>query len=71
MSTPGDLRARRIASSEARNAALRRLKEAHSVEYRILYEEEAVKRGIKPAGVTRAQRIARLKAELDELEKKT
>jgi hypothetical protein len=69
MADAEDLRTRRLASSEARNAAVRKLKEAHPAEYRILYEEEAVKRGIRPAGVTRAQRIARLRAELDEMER--
>ncbi len=66
---PGEmsLKERRLASSAARNEAIRRLREAHPAEYRILYEEEAVKRGVKPQGVGRAERIARLQAELDAL----
>ncbi len=64
-----DLRAQRLASSEARNVAVRRLKEAHPAEYQAFYEEEAVKRGVQPARTARIRRIARLRAELAELEK--
>lgn len=63
-----DAKAQRKASSEARNAALRRLREAHPDEYRALYNEEAIVRGVTPAGDRRAGRIARLRAELAELE---
>jgi len=58
------------ASSEARNAALRRLVAAHPDEYRTLYNEEAVKRGVTPAAILRARRITRLQGELRELIRK-
>lgn len=57
-------RAQLKASSDARTAALRRLKDAHPDEYRTYYEEEAVARGVTPAS---ARRDARRKKLLDEL----
>ena len=48
----------------ARDAAHRRLREAHPEEYRKLYEEEAVARGIVPASVRRENKRRRLMAYL-------
>lgn len=59
------LRQRRLLSTEARNTAIQRLKDAHPEEYRALYEEEAAKRGIKTFTSARKSRIARLRAELE------
>lgn len=59
---------RRKLSSEARNVAIDRLKAAHKAEYDEYYREEATKRGIKPRSLSREDKIARLRAELTQLE---
>lgn len=61
--------AQRLASSEARNVATRRLREMFPDAWRQLYNEEAQKRGITTAGSKREQKIKKLKAELARLEK--
>lgn len=61
-------RAQRAASAQARDAAHRRLRDAHSDEYRRYYDEEAEARGVTPRSAMREKKVARLRAELERLE---
>lgn len=55
-------------TNEARNAAIRRLIEAFPNEWQAFYAEEALARGVNPRSANREQRIAKLRAELADLE---
>lgn len=51
----------------ARSAAIKRLIEAHPIEWRHLYTEEAMARGVTPRAANVDQKIAQLEARLKEL----
>ena len=60
--------AKKSAGAQARYAAIQRLIKNHNDEFHTLYAEEAEKRGVKTRAATKAQKIARLKEQLKELE---
>ena len=51
-------------TNAARSAAIKRLIEAHPIEWRSLYQEEAVARGVTPRTTTIDQKIAQLEDQL-------
>lgn len=58
---------RRRLAGQARDAAIKRLKDKHPDEYNTFYREEAANRGIKPRSLSIEEKRTRLQAELDAL----
>lgn len=60
--------AKKSAGAQARYAAIKQLIQNHQDEFNVLYVVEAEKRGVRTRSASKADKIARLKAQLEELE---